>query len=111
MWYLRRASMLCVVTCSLGAMTAGLDAQEANRCFNDSHSTRTLPGGGDYPNYPGENPDLGACGSLELNASALGIVGMPGSPFFTTVFQRMMTPAGETGGGAAPLGYAGQSGP
>ncbi len=60
---------------------------------------------------PARARDLDACGSLELNASALGIVGMPGSPFFTTVFQRMMTPAGETGGAGAPLGYAGQPGP
>jgi uncharacterized protein with beta-barrel porin domain len=122
---LRRALMLCVAVGSLSAMASVAQATPApptgNRCFDDrdipTFNTRTtidtLPDGGDdYPPYPGEGSDLGACGSLELNASAIGIVGMPGSPFFTTVFQRMMTPVGQGGGGAsAPLGYAQQPKP
>lgn len=123
---LRRALMLCVAVGSLGPMATGALATPApptgNRCFDDreipTFGTRTttidtLPdSGGDYPPYPGEGSSLEACGSLELNASAIGIIGMPGSPFFTTVFQRMMTPVGQGGSGAsAPLGYAQQPKP
>lgn len=105
--------MLCVAACGLSAMTTGARADAGgNRCFGNfpypTLGANTLPDGGgdDYPEYPNE-PDLDACGSLELNASAIGIVGMPGSPFFTTVFQRMTGTAGTGGastGGA--IGYA-----
>jgi outer membrane autotransporter protein len=115
---LRRALMFCVAMVGLGAMVTGAQAHHPGDddggdhnggCFHSLPNLNSL-NYGDYPDGPPDGPglpDLQACGSLELNATALGIVGMPGSPFFNTVFERMTGgPAGQ--GGAAPLGYAPQ---
>lgn len=108
---LQKAALLCFAAGGLAAANAGAVAwaDPVNEIPNSGCGPRvysveqTL----DYPTdpYP-EWPSYDDCGATEMNASAAGLIGMPGSPFFTTVFQRMMAPAGSSGAGSAPMGYA-----
>lgn len=110
------AALVCVVAGGM-APGAALAQGNYNPCYrftpNDPIGT-LAPSSNvlEYPEYPeepgGPNVPLEGCGALEVNASAAGIIGMPGSPFFTTVFQRMMAPAGDSGAPSTPLGYAQQ---
>lgn len=104
---LPRALLLCMVTVSLGALATGAEAtpqsMTADGCLDDDPYVNIA---GHPLGIGSEVPNAGPCGSLELNASALGIVGTPGSPFLAAVFQHMGTPLGQVGSAGAPLFHA-----